>query len=117
MNARLTLGEKLKDLRTTKRLKLADVEAATGISTSTLQRFDSHKADKLPPGQGKRANRPASRSCGARGGEAGGPDPASGFGRPPRYSDLIRSLPSKSSQPVRNFSRKRSAENVWTPIS
>ncbi|MDL2218363.1 helix-turn-helix domain-containing protein [Christensenellaceae bacterium OttesenSCG-928-M15] len=41
MNARLTLGEKLKDLRVSKKLKLADVEAATGISTSTLQRLES----------------------------------------------------------------------------
>lgn len=41
MNARLTLGEKLKDLRTSKKLKLADVEAATGISTSTLQRLEA----------------------------------------------------------------------------
>ena len=41
MNARLTLGEKLKDLRVTKALKLADVEAATGISTSTLQRLEA----------------------------------------------------------------------------
>jgi transcriptional regulator with XRE-family HTH domain len=41
MNARLTLGEKLKDLRVAKKLKLADVEAATGISTSTLQRLEA----------------------------------------------------------------------------
>lgn len=41
MNARLTLGEKLKDLRTEKELKLADVEKATGISTSTLQRLEA----------------------------------------------------------------------------
>ena len=33
MNARLTLGEKLKDLRVAKKLKLADVEEATGISS------------------------------------------------------------------------------------
>ena len=41
MNARLTLGEKLKDLRVAKKLKLADVEAATGISTSTLGRLEN----------------------------------------------------------------------------
>ena len=41
MNTKLTLGEKLKDLRIGKDLKLADVEAATGISTSTLQRIEA----------------------------------------------------------------------------
>jgi transcriptional regulator with XRE-family HTH domain len=35
------LGEKLKDLRSIKKSKLADVDAATGISTSTLQRLES----------------------------------------------------------------------------
>lgn len=41
MNSRLTLGEKLKDLRVAKKLKLADVEAQTGISTSTLGRLEN----------------------------------------------------------------------------
>ncbi len=40
-SARLTLGEKLKDLRVAKKLKLADVETATGISTSTLRRLET----------------------------------------------------------------------------
>ena len=41
MKVRLSLGEKLKDLRTDKKLKLMDVETATGISTSTLQRLEA----------------------------------------------------------------------------
>lgn len=41
MKTKLTLGEKLKDLRVGKDLKLADVEAATGVSTSTLQRIEA----------------------------------------------------------------------------
>lgn len=41
MKPRLTLGEKLKDLRTEKQLNLADLEDATGISKSTLQRFEA----------------------------------------------------------------------------
>ncbi|GHU81741.1 hypothetical protein FACS1894191_8670 [Clostridia bacterium] len=41
MNTKLTLGEKLKDLRTAKKLKLDDVSEATGISTSTLQRLEN----------------------------------------------------------------------------
>lgn len=41
MNTRLTLGEKLKDLRTAKKLKLDDVSEATGISTSILQRLEA----------------------------------------------------------------------------
>lgn len=46
MNARLSQGEKLKDLRTANRLKLADVESETGISTSTLQRLEADAANK-----------------------------------------------------------------------
>ena len=41
MHTRLTLGEKLKDLRTAKKLKLDDVSDATGISSSTLQRLEA----------------------------------------------------------------------------
>lgn len=41
MKTRLTLGEKLKDLRTGRKLILADIEDATGISPSTLQRLES----------------------------------------------------------------------------
>lgn len=41
MNIKLTLGEKLKDLRTAKKLKLDDVSESTGISTSTLQRLEN----------------------------------------------------------------------------
>ena len=41
MKTRITLGEKLKDLRVERDLRLADVEAETGISTSTLQRIEA----------------------------------------------------------------------------
>lgn len=41
MNTKLTLGEKLKDLRIAKKLKLDDISEATGISTSTLQRLEN----------------------------------------------------------------------------
>jgi transcriptional regulator with XRE-family HTH domain len=41
MNVRLTLGEKLKDLRTKRELRLADLSEATGISVSTLQRMEA----------------------------------------------------------------------------
>ena len=41
MKPRITLGEKLKDLRTDRKLILSDVEEATGISTSTLQRMEA----------------------------------------------------------------------------
>ena len=47
MNARLTLGAKLKDLRVAKKLKLADVETVIGISTSTLQRLESEQAEAI----------------------------------------------------------------------
>jgi transcriptional regulator with XRE-family HTH domain len=47
MNTKLTLGEKLKDLRVGKGLKLADVEAATGISTSTLQRLEADSDTRI----------------------------------------------------------------------
>ncbi len=42
MNTRLTLGEKLKDLRNRRdgKLTLDDVYEATGISKSTLQRLE-----------------------------------------------------------------------------
>lgn len=43
MDARLSLSEKLKDLRTAKKLKLADVEAELGISASTLQRMEANE--------------------------------------------------------------------------
>ena len=41
MRTKLTLQEKLRDLREERKLKLADVSEATGIPTSTLQRFES----------------------------------------------------------------------------
>ena len=41
MKSKLTLGEKLKDLRVAKNLKLADVEDETGISSSTVQRLEA----------------------------------------------------------------------------
>lgn len=41
MNRGLTLGEKLKDLRTERKFTLADLSEATGISVSTLQRLES----------------------------------------------------------------------------
>jgi len=41
MKTKLTLQEKLRDLREERKLKLADVSEATGIPTSTLQRFES----------------------------------------------------------------------------
>ena len=44
MNARLTLGEKLKDLRNNReggKLILAEISEATGISVSTLQRLEA----------------------------------------------------------------------------
>ena len=41
MKIKLTLQEKLRDLREERKLKLADVSEATGIPTSTLQRFES----------------------------------------------------------------------------
>jgi len=40
MKCRLTLDEKLRDLRDEEKAILADVEKATGISTSTLQRME-----------------------------------------------------------------------------
>ena len=41
MKPHITLGEKLKDLRVEKHLILSDVEEATGISPSTLQRLEN----------------------------------------------------------------------------
>ena len=41
MKTRLTLGEKLKDLRNERELRLADLSEATGISVSTLQRMEA----------------------------------------------------------------------------
>ena len=41
MNERLTLGEKLKDLRSEKGLTLAEVSGVMGISVSTLQRMEA----------------------------------------------------------------------------
>jgi len=41
MKTKLTLGEKLKDLRNKRTLRLADVSEATGISVSTLQRMEA----------------------------------------------------------------------------
>ena len=41
MNINITLQEKLRDLREERKLRLVDVSKATGIPTSTLQRFES----------------------------------------------------------------------------
>lgn len=41
MKTKLTLQEKLRDLREERKLKLTEVSEATGIPTSTLQRFES----------------------------------------------------------------------------
>ena len=41
VNTKLTLQEKLRDLRDERKLKLSDVADATGIPTSTLQRFET----------------------------------------------------------------------------
>lgn len=41
MKTRITLGEKLKDLRVERDLRLADVSESTGISSSTLQRLEA----------------------------------------------------------------------------
>ena len=41
LNIRLTLQEKLRDLRDEKKLRLSDVAEATGIPTSTMQRLES----------------------------------------------------------------------------
>lgn len=41
MKTRITLQEKLRDLRDERKLRLVDVSEATGIPTSTLQRLES----------------------------------------------------------------------------
>lgn len=41
MHTKLTLQEKLRDLRDERKLKLSDVEQATGISVPTLSRFET----------------------------------------------------------------------------
>jgi len=41
MKIKLTLQEKLRDLRDERKLRLVDVSKATGIPTTTLQRFES----------------------------------------------------------------------------
>lgn len=41
MDCKLSLQEKLKDLRVERNLKLADIEKATGISVATLSRFET----------------------------------------------------------------------------
>ena len=46
MKTKLTLGEKLKDLRNKRELRLADVSEATGISVSTLQRIDAYSLQR-----------------------------------------------------------------------
>ena len=42
MNCKLTLGEKLKDLRTAAGLSLVELEEATGISKSALGSYELH---------------------------------------------------------------------------
>ncbi len=56
MNARLTLGEKLKDLRTAKKLKLDEDEylryrISERFNLLMLNLFEAHKKDKLPSEQ------------------------------------------------------------------
>jgi transcriptional regulator with XRE-family HTH domain len=43
MNTRLTLQEKLRDLRDERKLTLADLDKATGIPQTTLHRFETDK--------------------------------------------------------------------------
>ena len=47
MKTSLSLQEKLSDLREERKLNLADVEKATGISKSTLQRFESDEDSRI----------------------------------------------------------------------
>ena len=46
MNCKLTLGEKLKDLRTAAELSLIELEEATGISKSALGSYESDDTKK-----------------------------------------------------------------------
>ena len=46
MNCKLTLGEKLKDLRTAAGLSLVELEEATGISKSALGSYESDDTKK-----------------------------------------------------------------------
>ena len=46
MNCKLTLGEKLKDLRTAAGLSLIELEEATGISKSALGSYESDDTKK-----------------------------------------------------------------------
>ena len=46
MNCKLTLGEKLKDLRTVAGLSLIELEEATGISKSALGSYESDDTKK-----------------------------------------------------------------------
>ncbi|MDO4974985.1 MAG: helix-turn-helix transcriptional regulator, partial [Alphaproteobacteria bacterium] len=46
MNCKLTLGEKLKDLRTAAGLSLVELEEATGISKSALSSYESDDTKK-----------------------------------------------------------------------
>ena len=47
MNCKLTLGEKLKDLRTAAGLSLVELEEATGISKSALGSYESDDIMKV----------------------------------------------------------------------
>lgn len=48
MKTRLTLQEKLKDLRNERNLKLADVEKQTGIVSSTISRYETDENQHIP---------------------------------------------------------------------
>lgn len=47
MKVKLSLQEKLRDLREERKLKLSDIEDATGIPKSTLQRFEDEKNTRI----------------------------------------------------------------------
>jgi len=47
LKTKLTLQEKLRDLREEKKLRLADVSEATGIPATTLQRFESDENSRI----------------------------------------------------------------------
>ncbi len=48
MKTKLTLQEKLKDLRNERNLKLADVEKQTGIVSSTISRYETDENQHIP---------------------------------------------------------------------
>ena len=49
MYIKLTLQEKLKDERTSRRMTLAELEKATGIARATLGKYESDKCTDISP--------------------------------------------------------------------